>query len=202
MEIMKDNNHKEIKNKMGIALTQEEFDQIKELLSQHLFLEKIKESIGRSEGTIIMVKKASSLEDYFRMSRETSKKYKKGYKHPHSLKQTEFDQIKQLLFEGHTLSEIQEQTKRSKFVITRVKNAQSLNDYFKIQHDYWRDHKNPSPLEQYAKEVGTVIEPPLIPPVAKEIPPHQIAFFEALDTYIAEEVAIKIKSKLEKLLTE
>lgn len=65
------------KNK-GIPLSQEEFDQIKELIYRGEPRTEIKKILGRGTNTITLVDDVQTLEEYFDISRANTKKYRKN----------------------------------------------------------------------------------------------------------------------------
>lgn len=138
------------------------------------------------------------------------------------LKQEEFDLIKKLSFEGHSVVEIIEIIKRSKDVIVKARAAQTLEEYFAKSNEYHRKNferkknMNNNPIEQYAKKLDSVLpkqpketvikkmlEPPFDDRDARDrLLELEHKWWELVQDYIEEEVKLRMKEKLRKILEE
>lgn len=126
-----------------------------------------------------------------------------------------YAEIKEFLYRGESLNEIRKKTGRALSLVGAIRESKSYEGYYmdrrKIANrQYAARHKKtelPQPLVErlVSEEVHSnpesfaqfALPTPILPPES-----HLRVFLKALDVYVKEEVEIRVKEKLNKLLEE
>lgn len=127
-------------------LNEELFAEAKELLNQGMTYESVAEEIGLSKGLVGYINLNNSVEEVRGKMRENGKnardkkKSKDSQPSMRSVAKEEFDKIKELLYRGESKKDIEAMTGRGWFVITRVDEADSFEEYG-VKEDTQEDAK-------------------------------------------------------------
>lgn len=130
-----------------------------------------------------------------------------------------YTEIKDLLYQGETVSEIRKKTGRATSLIGAVRSSENYEDYYMMR----RKAAHKQYINRVMKTKKTSLPAPLVERLVNEqmdnnqedgvevtfngvlpgsLSPHRQALADAIDAFVKVEIEIRVKEKLRKLLEE